>query len=44
LHRSEPDCSVLAATAAGELPGGRHAAYLDLLAELEAVEKAARQS
>jgi ribosome biogenesis GTPase len=42
LHRSEPGCGVLAALAAGTLPPGRHAAYLDLLAELEAAEKAAR--
>jgi ribosome biogenesis GTPase len=43
LHRSEPGCEVRAADVAGRLPAGRHAAYLDLLAELEAVEKAARR-
>lgn len=35
LHRDEPDCGVKAAVAAGEIPGWRHRAYLDLLRDLE---------
>jgi ribosome biogenesis GTPase len=35
LHRSEPDCSVLAAVEAGEIPERRHRAYLQILEELE---------
>ena len=34
-HRTEPDCSVLAAVERGEIPARRHDAYLQLLAELE---------
>ena len=33
-HRTEPDCSVLAALAEGEISAGRHRAYLALLDEL----------
>ncbi len=36
-HRSEPGCAVLAAVAAGEALADRHASYLALLAELEAL-------
>jgi ribosome biogenesis GTPase len=35
LHRSEPDCAVLAAVETGEIPERRHRAYLALLDELE---------
>ena len=35
-HASEPDCAVRGAVAAGAIDPGRHARYLDLLAELEA--------
>ncbi len=35
LHRSEPDCAVLAAVEAGEIPARRHRAYLQLLDELD---------
>jgi len=38
LHRSEPDCAVLAAVAAGEISPQRHRAYLQLLDELESPE------
>lgn len=43
LHRSEPGCAVLDAEASARLAPGRHAAYLDLLAELEAAEQDARR-
>ncbi len=36
-HRSEPGCAVLAAVEAGEMLADRHASYLALLAELEAL-------
>lgn len=36
-HRTEPGCAVLAAVEAGEVPADRHASYLALLAELEAL-------
>jgi ribosome biogenesis GTPase len=36
LHRTEPDCSVLAALETGEIPARRHRAYLELLDELAA--------
>lgn len=39
-HRNEPGCAVLEALAAGRLPAGRHAAYLALLTELEALPHA----
>jgi ribosome biogenesis GTPase len=35
LHRDEPDCGVKAAVARAEIPGWRHAAYLDILRDLE---------
>ena len=35
VHRTEPDCSVLAAVATGTIPERRHAAYLQLLEELQ---------
>jgi ribosome biogenesis GTPase len=34
LHRTEPDCSVLAAVEAGEIPSRRHRSYVELLDEL----------
>ena len=34
LHRTEPDCSVLAAVEAGEIPERRHRGYVELLDEL----------
>ena len=37
-HRNEPGCAVLEALAAGRLPAGRHAAYLALLAEFDALD------
>jgi ribosome biogenesis GTPase len=43
LHRVEPGCSVRAADAESRLPEGRHAAYLDLLEELESAERAERR-
>ncbi len=36
LHRDEPDCGVVAAIAAGEVPAWRREAYLGILADLEA--------
>lgn len=36
-HRNEPACAVLEALAAGNLPAGRHAAYLALLTEFDAL-------
>ena len=36
LHRDEPGCGVKAAVDAGEMPAWRHAAYLAILADLEA--------
>jgi ribosome biogenesis GTPase len=35
LHRSEPDCAILAAIEAGEIAARRHRAYTELLDELE---------
>lgn len=35
VHRTEPDCSVLAAVATGTIPERRHGAYLQLLEELQ---------
>jgi len=43
LHRGEPDCAVGVAVESGEVESERQAAYLDLLAELEAAESAARR-
>jgi ribosome biogenesis GTPase len=34
-HRDEPGCGVKAAVARGEIPAWRHAAYLDILRDLE---------
>ncbi len=34
-HREEPGCGVKAAVARGEIPAWRHAAYLDILRDLE---------
>ncbi len=42
LHRSEPDCAVRRAVAQGRIAPQRHAAYLDLLSELEESERAER--
>lgn len=36
-HRAEPGCAVRTAVAAGEVPADRHASYLALLGELEAL-------
>jgi ribosome biogenesis GTPase len=41
-HRSEPGCRVREAVAAGRITAERHAAYLDLLEELEERERTAR--
>ncbi len=43
LHRTEPDCVVRAAVEAGEIPSGRHRAYLALLDELESSPGPSRQ-
>lgn len=43
-HRSEPDCSVLAAVASGEIASRRHRNYVDLLDELELSPRSARRS
>jgi ribosome biogenesis GTPase len=43
LHRGEPGCGVLAAVDAGRIPPDRHAAYIELLVELEAAEQADRR-
>jgi ribosome biogenesis GTPase len=42
-HRSEPGCGVLDSRAAGTIAPERHAAYLDLLDDLEGLERAARR-
>jgi len=42
LHRSEPACAVLAGVEAGRVSAHRHAGYLALLAELQAVENSNR--
>ena len=34
LHRTEPDCCVLAAVAAGDIPSRRHRSYVELIDEL----------
>lgn len=41
LHRTEPDCGVLAAVAEGAIPEARHRAYCALLEELLAVAESA---
>lgn len=43
LHRSEPDCAVRTAVETGVVERERQEAYLDLLAELEGAERAARR-
>ncbi len=43
MHRREPGCAVLTAVEAEEIPAHRHAAYVDLLDELEAAERDARR-
>jgi ribosome biogenesis GTPase len=43
LHRGEPDCAVRDAVESGEVESERQAAYLDLLADLEAAERATRR-
>ncbi len=43
LHRQEPGCVVKEAVEHGRISQARHAAYLDLLAELEESEKGRRQ-
>jgi ribosome biogenesis GTPase len=42
LHRSEPDCSVLAAVEAGEIPSRRHRSYAELLDELAGSSRSSR--
>ena len=42
LHRSEPDCGVLAAVRAGGIPPRRHRAYLELQGELESSSRSSR--
>jgi ribosome biogenesis GTPase len=42
LHRSEPDCSVLAAVEAGEIPSRRHRSYVELLDELAGSSRPSR--
>jgi len=42
LHRSEPDCSVLAAVEAGEIPSRRHRSYIELLDELTGSSRPSR--
>ncbi len=37
-HRKEPDCAVLAAVAAGEIPPSRHRSYLRLYEEAEKIK------
>jgi len=43
LHRGEPDCGVLAAVEAGRITPERHAAYVELLVELQAAEQTVRR-
>jgi len=42
LHRTEPDCSVLAAVEAGEIPSRRHRSYVELLDELTDSSRSSR--
>jgi ribosome biogenesis GTPase len=42
LHRTEPDCSVLAAIEAGEIHSRRHRAYVELLDELGGSSRSSR--
>jgi ribosome biogenesis GTPase len=42
LHRSEPDCRVLAAVEAGEIPSRRHRSYIELLDELTGSSRPSR--
>jgi ribosome biogenesis GTPase len=42
-HRSEPDCAVLRAVAAGEIHASRHASYLHLHEELETADTRERR-
>ena len=44
LHRTEPDCSVLAAVEAGEIPARRHRSYVELLDELSGSSRSSRPS
>jgi len=44
LHRTEPDCSVLAAVEAGEIPARRHRSYVELLDELSGPSRPSRPS
>jgi len=39
LHRSEPGCRVLEAVACGRVPAQRHSTYLELLCEMECLER-----
>lgn len=44
LHRTEPDCSVLVAVEAGEIPARRHRSYVELLDELSGPSRPSRPS
>jgi len=44
LHRTEPDCSVLAAVEAGEIHARRHRGYVELLDELSGSSRSSRPS
>jgi len=41
-HRSEPGCAVISAVESGSVAAERHVAFLDLLSELEAADRAGR--
>ena len=42
LHRSEPDCGVAALVSDGAISEGRHETYLQILEDLESVERTDR--
>ena len=42
LHRTEPDCCVLAAVETGEIPSRRHRSYVELLDELSGSSRPSR--
>jgi ribosome biogenesis GTPase len=42
LHRTEPDCPILAAVESGAIPARRHRAYLELVEELSDVSRRSR--
>jgi ribosome biogenesis GTPase len=43
-HRTEPDCSILAAVASGEIATRRHRSYVELLDELDGSSRPSRSS